>query len=55
VPAATLAASLRVKELDGEGDECGGVNPYRITFRPGAGAAELGVLWDGYWTSTNCG
>jgi hypothetical protein len=55
VPAAALASSLRVKELDGEGDECGGVNPYRITFRPGAGAAELGVLWDGYWTSTNCG
>lgn len=54
VSAAALAASLRVKELDGEGDECGGVNPYRITFRPAAGAAVLGVVWDGYWTSTNC-
>jgi hypothetical protein len=52
--AAGLAASLKVKEEDGDGDECGGVNPYRITFRPAAAAAELGVLWDGDWTSTNC-
>jgi hypothetical protein len=54
VPAAVLAATLSVKELPGEGDECGGGNPYRITFRPGgAGTAVLGARWDGYWTSTN--
>jgi hypothetical protein len=53
-PVSALAASLRITEGDGEGDECGGVNPYRFTVRPEAGLPEAGVQWTGGWTSTNC-
>jgi hypothetical protein len=54
VPAATLAATLKIVEEPGEGDECGGGNPYLITVRPDAAKPAIGVRWDGYWTSTNC-
>lgn len=54
VPAAQLAASLKLAEESGDGDECGGVNPYLLTVRPDAAAPAVGVRWDGYWTSTNC-
>lgn len=49
-----LRGSLTLEELPGEGDECGAVNPYRLTFRPGPSDPEMGVEWSGGWTSTNC-
>lgn len=54
LPARDLAATLTLKELSGDGDECGAVNPYELTVQPDAAAPALGVRWDGYWSSTNC-
>ncbi|MCW3014714.1 MAG: hypothetical protein JWO02_1806 [Solirubrobacterales bacterium] len=54
VPVMDLATSLQIEELDGDGDECGGVNPYRFTVRPDASTPAAGVEWTGGWTSTNC-
>jgi hypothetical protein len=51
---ATLAATAKLQELDGDGDECGGVNPYKLTFQPDSSGPRLGAQWDGYWESTNC-
>lgn len=52
--AAALGATLKIAEEDGDGDECGGVNPYVMTVRPDPATPPAGVRWDGYWTSTNC-
>ncbi len=54
VPAAQLAASAKLEELPGDGDECGGANDYRLTVQPGAGGP-VGALWNGYWSRPNCG
>lgn len=54
VSAATLAASAKLEELDGDGDECGGVNPYKLTVQPTAGGPRVGAIWEGSWESTNC-
>jgi len=54
VPAAQLAATATLQELDGDGDECGGVNPYKLTVQPDPSGPRLGAQWDGYWDSTNC-
>lgn len=51
---AQLAQSLKLEETGGDGDECGGVDTYRLSVTPDAGQPALGVTWDGYWTSTNC-
>lgn len=48
-----IASSLRIKELDGDGDECGGENPYQLTYSVNGGS-RVGALWGGYWESTNC-
>jgi hypothetical protein len=48
-----LTTSLKLEVGDGEGDECGGSNPYELRFQ--AGGAPSGVRWWGGWTSTNCG
>ena len=50
-----LAASARLEELDGDGDECGGVNPYRLTVQPDAGGPRLGAQWFGGWSRPDCG
>jgi hypothetical protein len=52
--AKTLAATARLEELDGDGDECGGVNPYELTVDPQLNGARIGATWSGGWTSTNC-
>lgn len=49
-----IAASLKIDEGDGEGDECGGSNPYSFLFSTAPAASPVGVLWWGSWTSTNC-
>lgn len=54
MPARELAATLTLRELAGEGDECGAVNPYELTVRPDAAEPPIGVRWSGYWSSTNC-
>ncbi|HEX6389995.1 MAG TPA: hypothetical protein VFZ89_11120, partial [Solirubrobacteraceae bacterium] len=51
---AQIAATLKLTEGDGEGDECGGVNPYRLTFQASGGGPVLGAEWWGGWVSTNC-
>ncbi len=51
--ATALARSMRYKELPGEGDECGGGNPYTLTVRPDASGRPVGVEWHGHWTSTS--
>jgi hypothetical protein len=48
-----IAGTMKLDELDGDGDECGGVNPYRLTFN-GDVDIVAGATWDGYWESTNC-
>ena len=55
VPAADLAASMALTEEDGEGDECGGSNPYRFTVTPGPDAAPVGAAWQGGWSRPDCG
>ena len=52
--AGKLAATLSLKELPGDGDECGAVNPYELTVQPDAGQPPIGVRRSGYWQSTNC-
>ena len=55
VRASELAKTLTLKESSGDGDECGGVNPYLLTVQPDPAADPVGVSWDGYWTRLNCG
>jgi hypothetical protein len=50
-----LAASARLEELEGDGDECGGVNPYRLTVQPDAAGPRVGALWSGGWSRPDCG
>jgi hypothetical protein len=51
--ASQLAATLKLTEGDGEGDECGGSNPYDLTFQVSPGTT-AGARWQGGWVSTNC-
>lgn len=55
VPAAQLAATVKLTEGDGDGDECGGVNPYTLTVTPDPAADPFGAIWEGYWERLNCG
>jgi hypothetical protein len=55
IPAARLATTLALTEGDGDGDECGGSNPYTLTVRPDAGAPALGATWWGGWSRPFCG
>ena len=50
-----LAASARLEELDGDGDECGGVNPYKLTVQPDPAGARIGATWSGGWSRPDCG
>jgi hypothetical protein len=52
---AALAASATLEELEGDGDECGGVNPYKLTVQPDPGADRVGVTWWGGWERPFCG
>ena len=55
VPAEQLAASAVLKELPGDGDECGGANDYQLTVTPDPSAAAVGAVWNGYWSRPDCG
>ena len=52
--AGALAASMTLTEGDGEGDECGGSNPYSLRVTPDPAAPAVGADWSSSWTSTNC-
>jgi hypothetical protein len=52
---AGAAASATLEELEGDGDECGGANPYRLTVQPEPGADRVGVTWWGGWERPFCG
>lgn len=54
VASRALAATTKLAELPGEGDECGAVNPYELTVQPDPAGPRIGVRWAGYWQSTNC-
>jgi hypothetical protein len=54
VRASELAKTLTLKEESGDGDECGGVNPYLVTVQPDAGGTPVGASWDGYWNRLSC-
>ncbi len=43
VSARTLANSLKIVDVQSEGDECGGIIANDITTRPGASAAPVGA------------
>jgi hypothetical protein len=50
-----LASSLTLKTTTGDGDECGGVDTYRLTVQPDAAQPAVGADWDGGWERSNCG
>jgi hypothetical protein len=55
--AAALAATAELRAFDGDGDECGGAESYRLTVAPDASApaSRLGVSWFGGWERPYCG
>jgi hypothetical protein len=52
--AAALAATVALGAFDGDGDECGGSESYRLTVMPDA-TAPIGVSWLGGWERPYCG
>ncbi len=55
VGASFLAAGAKLEIVDGDGDECGGVDSYRLTVQPDPAGPRLGATWDGYWEVRHCG
>lgn len=53
--AKALADTARIDIGDGEGDECGGTDPYTMTVVPDAAAPAVGVTWPGAWERGDCG
>jgi hypothetical protein len=55
--AAALAATAQLGAFDGDGDECGGSESYRLTVIPDASASAtpIGVSWFGGWERPFCG
>jgi len=51
--AAALAATVQLGAVDGDGDECGGSESYRLTVAPDA--TRVGVSWLGGWERPFCG
>lgn len=50
-----MARSARLEELEGDGDECGGVNPYKLIVQPVSPGPIVGVTWMGGWSRPDCG
>jgi hypothetical protein len=53
--AGTLAATVQLGAFDGDGDECGGSETYRLTATPAGSAERIGVTWTGGWERPFCG
>jgi hypothetical protein len=51
--ATALAATVALGAFDGDGDECGGSESYRLTVAPDA--TRIGVSWLGGWERPFCG
>jgi hypothetical protein len=49
-----LAATATLAEGQGEGDECGGSNPYTLTVQPDPSAPPVGATWTGDWVRVDC-
>jgi len=49
-----LAATAKLAEGQGDGDECGGTNPYTLTVQPDPSAAPVGATWSGDWVRVDC-
>ena len=43
VASSRIASTMKLQELDGDGDECGGENPYRLTIKGDAACARRRV------------
>ena len=54
IRASALAATAKLVEGQGEGDECGGSNPYTLTVQPNPSAAVVGATWTGDWVRVDC-
>jgi hypothetical protein len=54
IPAKALAATAKLAEGQGDGDECGGTNPYTLTVQPDASAPPVGATWSGDWVRVDC-
>jgi hypothetical protein len=52
--AASLATTVQLGAFDGDGDECGGSETYRLTVAP-EDATRIGVTWTGGWERPFCG
>jgi hypothetical protein len=55
--AASLAATVQLGAFEGDGDECGGSESYRLTVIPDAAAptTRIGISWFGGWERPFCG
>jgi len=49
-----LAATAKLAEGEGDGDECGGTNPYTLTVQPDPSAPPVGATWSGDWVRVDC-
>jgi hypothetical protein len=54
VKASALAATAKLAEGEGDGDECGGSNPYTLTVQPDPAAPPVGATWTGDWVRPDC-
>jgi hypothetical protein len=54
VAPSALAATAKLHEGEGDGDECGGSNPYTLTVQPDPAAPPLGATWTGDWVRPDC-
>jgi hypothetical protein len=50
----TLAGTAKLAEGQGDGDECGGTNPYTLTVQPDPSAPPVGATWSGDWVRVDC-
>jgi hypothetical protein len=55
VAASTLAQSATLEVVGGDGDECGGVDTYRLSVAPDPSGPRIGADWDGDWEVAHCG
>lgn len=55
VPAASLAASLALKGVSLDGDECGYVGDFTLTVVPPGAPAPVGARWTGGYERPDCG
>jgi hypothetical protein len=53
--ATDVASSLALTSTSEDGDECGGVDLYKLAVKPDPATDAVGATWDGGWERTHCG